>query len=59
MFYLITIDAVNTTEQLQGGEKESQEGTLEILLNDTLFTLCGDGFDYNDAKTVCRKLGYW
>ena len=34
------------------------DGRVEVQHNGVWGTICADNFDSNDAKTVCRNLGY-
>lgn len=43
--------------RLQGGDTPS-EGLVEIYCNGQWGTVCAEGFEPDDAQTVCRQLGY-
>ena len=43
--------------RLQGGNYSNQ-GRVEVYCNGQWGTICDDGFDRNDAKTICQQLGY-
>ena len=43
--------------RLQKG-RYSNQGRVEVYCNGQWGTICNDGFDFKDAYTVCRQLGY-
>ena len=43
--------------RLQGG-RYSNQGRVEVYCNGQWGTICANGFDSNDAQTLCRQLGY-
>ena len=43
--------------ELVGG-KNNKEGRVEIIRNGMRGTICDDNWDDNDAKVICRMLGF-
>ena len=42
----------------QDGEVNDQEGNVQVNPNGYWQQICGDGFNLDDAKVVCRSLGH-
>ena len=35
------------------------QGVIEVCINNQWGTVCDDGFDWDDARTACKQLGFY
>ena len=54
----ITVDGCTHGDVQLVGTPLRHEGVVEICLNSHWGRVCRDGWDNNDAKVVCKQLGY-
>ncbi len=56
--YVYTIEACPDGEVRLAGSPIPTQGRVEICLDDVWGTVCDANWDSNDARVVCRQLGF-
>ncbi|KAK3096265.1 hypothetical protein FSP39_025096 [Pinctada imbricata] len=49
----------NNSVTLTGGSHTVNTGTVSVLQGGVVSSFCGTSWDDDDARTVCRSLGFW
>ena len=57
LFYVVYGSCTHGSVQLVGGSTTNQ-GRVEVCIGQTWGTVCHYGFGANDARVVCRQLGF-
>ena len=57
LFFIESNSCVDGAVRLVNGSI-SQEGRVEVCVNDVWGTICGTGWNKIDAFVVCKQLGY-
>ena len=57
-FYIAHRNVCTHGQVRLGNGWSDREGRVEICVDGTWGTVCGDGWGYNEARVVCRQLGF-